>query len=185
MPTPRTAGSTCAWCAVGAAAVSARNPAGHARHPRPHARGGLVPHAPPHRTIPGGAAAVAPRRRAARAGNERGDRGSGAAQTQGVGGAMRQPVRRSGGQAVRGLALLTLVLSAYPYNRLSAQVPTDTVTPPADTSHRLKPFAAAWRSLLIPGWGQAALGRDVAGAVLASWEGVTIMTTVKARTEVY
>jgi len=98
---------------------------------------------------------------------------------------MRQAVRRSGGQAVRGLALLTLVLSAYPSNRLSAQVPTDTVTPPADTSHRLKPFAAAWRSLLIPGWGQAALGRDVAGAVLASWEGVTIMMTVKARQELH
>src|SRR2546428_11371266 len=98
---------------------------------------------------------------------------------------MRQPVRRSGGQAVRGLALLTLVLSAYPSNRLSAQVPTDTVTPPADTSHRLKPFAAAWRSLLIPGWGQAALGRDVAGATLASWEGVTIMMTLKARQELH
>src|SRR5438876_53682 len=47
------------------------------------------------------------------------------------------------------------------------------------------PFAAAWRSLLIPGWGQAALGRDVAGAVLASWEGVTIMMTVKARQELH
>src|SRR5207245_10949966 len=96
---------------------------------------------------------------------------------------MRQAVRRSGGQAVRGLALLTLVLSAYPSNRLSAQVPTDTVTPPADTSHRLKPFAAAWRSLLIPGWGQAALGRAVAGALLASGEGVTSVMTVTAGRE--
>jgi hypothetical protein len=100
---------------------------------------------------------------------------------------MRQPVRRSGGQAVRGLALLTLLLSAYRPNRLSSQTPPDTVAPAAaqDTSHRLKPFAAAWRSLLLPGWGQAALGRDVAGAVLASWEGVTMMMTLKARQELH
>ena len=89
------------------------------------------------------------------------------------------------GWAVSGGASLALLLSAYPPNRLSAQVPTDTVTLPADTSHRLKPFAAAWRSLLIPGWGQAALGRDVAGATLASWEGVTIMMTLKARQELH
>src|SRR5438552_9534880 len=123
MPTPRTAGSTCAWCAVGAAAVSARNPAGHARHPRPHARGGLVPHAPPHRTISGSAAAAAPRRRAARAGNERGDRGSGAAQTQGAGGAMKLADRRLSGQAVSSVAVVTLLLTAYPPNRLSGQAP--------------------------------------------------------------
>ncbi len=98
---------------------------------------------------------------------------------------MKQAGRRLGGWAVGEGALLALLLSAYPPNRLTAQTPTDTVTPPAvqDTSHRLKPFAAAWRSLLIPGWGQAALGRDVAGATLASWEGVTIMMTLKARQE--
>src|SRR2546428_13062896 len=87
------------------------------------------------------------------------------------------------GLAVREGALLALLASAYPPVHLSAQTSPDTVAPPAaqDTSHRLKPFAAAWRSLVIPGWGQAALGRDVAGAVLASWEGVTMMRTVKAR----
>src|SRR2546426_6972658 len=69
--------------------------------------------------------------------------------------------------AVREGALLALLASAYPPVHLSAQTSPDTVAPPAaqDTSHRLKPFAAAWRSLVIPGWGQAALGRDVAGAV--------------------
>ena len=91
------------------------------------------------------------------------------------------------GWAVSGGASLALLLSAYPPNRLTAQAPPDTIAPPAvqDTSHRLKPFAAAWRSLVIPGWGQAALGRDVAGVVLASWEGVTIMMTVKARQELH
>ena len=91
------------------------------------------------------------------------------------------------GWAVSGGASLALLLSAYPPNRLTAQAPPDTITPPAvqDTSHRLKPFAAAWRSLVIPGWGQAALGRDVAGVVLASWEGVTMMMTLKARQELH
>jgi len=100
---------------------------------------------------------------------------------------MKPADRRLGGWAVSEGAVLALLLSAYPPNRLSAQTPPDTVTPPAvqDTSHRLKPFAAAWRSLLIPGWGQAALGRDVAGATLASWEGVTIMMTFKARQELH
>src|SRR5437879_10096972 len=84
-------------------------------------------------------------------------------------------------------ALLALLASAYPPVHLSAQTPPDTIAPPAvqDTSHRLKPFAAAWRSLVIPGWGQAALGRDVAGVVLASWEGVTTMMTLKARQELH
>jgi len=100
---------------------------------------------------------------------------------------MKLADRRVGGQAVSSVAVVTLLLTGYPPNRLSGQTPPDTVAPPAvqDTSHRLKPFAAAWRSLLIPGWGQAALGRDVAGAVLASWEGVTIMMTVKARQELH
>ena len=100
---------------------------------------------------------------------------------------MKLADRRVGGQAVSSVAVVTLLLTGHPPNRLSGQTPPDTVAPPAvqDTSHRLKPFAAAWRSLLIPGWGQAALGRDVAGAVLASWEGVTIMMTVKARQELH
>ncbi len=100
---------------------------------------------------------------------------------------MKLADRRLSGQAVSSVAVVTLLLTGYPPNRLSGQTPPDTVAPPAvqDTSHRLKPFAAAWRSLLIPGWGQAALGRDVAGAVLASWEGVTIMMTVKARQELH
>jgi hypothetical protein len=54
-----------------------------------------------------------------------------------------------------------------------------------DTSQRLRPFSAAWRSLLIPGWGQAALGRDVAGAAFVAWEGVTMMMTLKARQEMH
>jgi hypothetical protein len=99
---------------------------------------------------------------------------------------MKEAVRRLGGQAASTVAWVTLILTAYPPIRLTAQAPSDTIAAPAiqDTTRRLRPFGAAWRSLLVPGWGQAALGRDVAGAALVAWEGVTIMMTLKARQEV-
>jgi hypothetical protein len=49
-----------------------------------------------------------------------------------------------------------------------------------DTSRLIKPAAALWRSLLIPGWGQAATGRGLTGAAFVVWEGVTAMMTVRA-----
>ncbi|MGH7674041.1 MAG: hypothetical protein ACREMV_02120 [Gemmatimonadales bacterium] len=72
------------------------------------------------------------------------------------------------------MAVLVL-LSVYPPVRLSAQEP--------DTVHRIKPLDAFWRSLVLPGWGQARTGRNVAGALFAAWEGVTIAMTVKASRE--
>jgi hypothetical protein len=44
-------------------------------------------------------------------------------------------------------------------------------------------MGAFLRSLLVPGWGQAATGRRVTGAVFAAWEGVAVMMTLKARSE--
>lgn len=38
----------------------------------------------------------------------------------------------------------------------------------------LRPMGAFWRSLLIPGWGQAKLGRKTAGAFFLAAEGVTL-----------
>src|SRR2546425_119431 len=87
---------------------------------------------------------------------------------------MKQPDRRIGGWAVRGGGLALLILSAYPPIRLSAQVPDTTPKPivttgavvvAPDTAHRIKPFNAFWRSLLLPGWGQAETGRPVTGAL--------------------
>ena len=52
-----------------------------------------------------------------------------------------------------------------------------------DTTRFIKPVAALWRSLLIPGWGQAAAGRPVTGAAFVTWEGVTVMMTVRALQE--
>ena len=73
---------------------------------------------------------------------------------------------------------------------LAAQAPgPTTLTPdtshlPPDTTRMIKPFAAFWRSLLIPGWGQARTGRHITGAAYVTWEGVTMMMTLKAQQEV-
>lgn len=91
-----------------------------------------------------------------------------------------------GRMVLRGAFVATLLLSAHPPIRLSAQkpVPSDTARP--DSVKRraaVRPFGAMWRSMLIPGWGQAASGRHVTGAVFVAWEGVTAMMTLKARDE--
>lgn len=59
----------------------------------------------------------------------------------------------------------------------------DTVVAPADTVVRLRPVSAAWRSLLVPGWGQAATGRAVTGALFVVWEGTTLYMWRKVRSE--
>jgi len=89
-----------------------------------------------------------------------------------------------------GLVAIFLLFASSPV-RLSAQVP-DTTPPlvttgalvvPTDTTHRIRPMGAFLRSLLVPGWGQAATGRHVTGAVFATWEGVSAMMTLKAQSE--
>jgi hypothetical protein len=47
----------------------------------------------------------------------------------------------------------------------------------------ISPMNALWRSLLIPGWGQARLNRKLAGGMLVGWEGVTLGMTLKTRSE--
>ena len=98
--------------------------------------------------------------------------------------------RRSGGQAVgRAFAgsrtllgvLAAVVATARPADRLSAQA-AQTATP-ADSARYVGPVGALWRSLLLPGWGQAATGRHVTGALFVIWEGTTMYMTLKARQE--
>ncbi len=89
--------------------------------------------------------------------------------------------------------LVVAYLSAGPPVRLSAQQPDTTRPPPIvttgaivvapDTTHRVKPIMAFLRSLAVPGWGQAVTGRPVAGAAFVTWEGVSAMMTLKARSE--
>jgi len=101
-------------------------------------------------------------------------------------------MRRNVGTLERwtGSLLVAALLAIVPSSHLSAQVPdtAQLVTTGArvvapDTTHRIRPMGAFWRSLLLPGWGQAETGRPVTGALFVAWEGVTAMMTLKAQQE--
>ncbi|HEY5940421.1 MAG TPA: hypothetical protein VIT87_06345 [Gemmatimonadales bacterium] len=47
----------------------------------------------------------------------------------------------------------------------------------------ISPLGAFWRSLLIPGWGQARLNRKLTGGIFVAWEGVTLGMSLKTRRE--
>ena len=47
----------------------------------------------------------------------------------------------------------------------------------------VSPMGGFWRSLLIPGWGQAKLNRKLTGALFITWEGVTLGMSVKTSHE--
>ena len=60
--------------------------------------------------------------------------------------------------------------------------------PPAaqpDTLARqyISPTSALWRSLLLPGWGQARLNRKLAGGLFVAWEAVTLGMSLKTARE--
>ena len=52
-----------------------------------------------------------------------------------------------------------------------------------DTTRSVSPTGALWRSMLVPGWGQALTGRHITGALFVTWEGVTMMMTLRALRE--
>jgi hypothetical protein len=62
----------------------------------------------------------------------------------------------------------------------SARVADTVKVPPFRIKPPISPLGAFARSFLVPGWGQAALGRRVTGAYFVFWEGVTVAMTVKA-----
>ena len=62
--------------------------------------------------------------------------------------------------------------AAPPPNRPAVQ--TDTVA-----RQYISPFNALWRSLLLPGWGQARLNRKLAAGIFVAWEGVTLGMSIK------
>ena len=47
----------------------------------------------------------------------------------------------------------------------------------------VSPMGAFWRSLLIPGWGQAKLGRRTAGAFFLAAEGITLGMTISTSSQ--
>lgn len=83
-----------------------------------------------------------------------------------------------------GPALLLLAGVAGP---LAAQVPIPPTPPgmladsarPDSVVRPVSPMGAFWRSLLVPGWGQAKLDRKLAAALFIGWEGVTLGMAIK------
>ena len=51
------------------------------------------------------------------------------------------------------------------------------------TIHPVNPMGAFWRSFLVPGWGQARLGRKLTAGILIAWEGTTLGMSLKTRHE--
>lgn len=91
--------------------------------------------------------------------------------------------------------MLCLALGAGAANAAAGQLPfptparspadtaagADTVkVPPFRVPPPISPLSALGRSMLVPGWGQSALGRRVTGAVFVFWEGIAITMTLKA-----
>ena len=82
------------------------------------------------------------------------------------------------------ISLLALMASVSELHAQAAPPPRRPATV-ADTAGRqyISPFNALWRSLLIPGWGQARLNRKLAGGMFVAWEGVTLGMSLKTRSE--
>jgi hypothetical protein len=52
-----------------------------------------------------------------------------------------------------------------------------------EASRPVSPMGALWRSLLVPGWGQAKLNRKLTGAVFITFEGISLGMAMKADRE--
>jgi hypothetical protein len=81
--------------------------------------------------------------------------------------------------------LLVAALSLLPMTGAAAQDSTAAAAPTAADSLALRtsPMNAFWRSFLLPGWGQAKLGRKLTGGIFVAWEGVTLGMSLKTRHE--
>ncbi len=85
-----------------------------------------------------------------------------------------------------GMVLVLLVMLVGAASDLSGQAAPPSGRPPAapDTTRQyISPGNALWRSLLVPGWGQARLNRKLAAGMLLAWEGVTLGMSLKTGRE--
>jgi len=87
--------------------------------------------------------------------------------------------------------LLLLIAPSLGHSLLAQAAPPARPQParpaaaPRDTMGRqyISPTNALWRSLLLPGWGQARLNRKLAAGLFIGWEGVTLGMSLKTRHE--
>ncbi len=82
------------------------------------------------------------------------------------------------------LALLVMLVGAAPDLSGQAVPPPRRPAAAPDTARQyISPGNALWRSLLVPGWGQARLNRKLAAGMLLAWEGVTLGMSLKTGRE--
>jgi hypothetical protein len=87
------------------------------------------------------------------------------------------------------LALLVLLggttasLAAQDTPRPRPRVSSPVARPDTLPRQAISPLNALWRSLLLPGWGQARLNRKLSGGLFVAWEGVTLGMSLKTRRE--
>jgi hypothetical protein len=86
------------------------------------------------------------------------------------------------------LGLMLLLACVGGLAAQAAPRPAPAVKSPAQTADTLarryiSPSNALWRSLLLPGWGQARLNRKLAAGLFIGWEGVTLGMSLKTRHE--
>ncbi len=100
------------------------------------------------------------------------------------------PSHRIGAALGTALALL-LVGPGRAAAQDSAVVARPDTAAAADTAHtladslalRTSPMNAFWRSFLLPGWGQAKVGRKLTAGIFLAWEGTTLAMSLKTRHE--
>lgn len=94
------------------------------------------------------------------------------------------------GRSLLALALLGMPVAAAAQEDTTTvqadSVPAEPAGPGADTLYArapVSPMGGLWRSILIPGWGQAKLNRKLTGALFIAWEGVTLGMAIKSNHE--
>ncbi len=92
-------------------------------------------------------------------------------------------------RSLGGLLVLVAASLGHPGSRAAAQDST-TVSAPAgrgtvgdSLALHTSPMNAFWRSFLLPGWGQATLGRKLTAGIFIAWEGTTLGMSLKTRHE--
>lgn len=73
--------------------------------------------------------------------------------------------------------------TAHPVAADSIPAPRPVALDSAAPTPPITPMGAFFRSLMVPGWGQATLGRKVTGGIMVAWEGVTLGMTLKTSHE--
>jgi len=82
--------------------------------------------------------------------------------------------------ALLSLISTPLVGQAQPPPKPAAPSPAPVAaTPDSLTRRYISPSGALWRSLLLPGWGQARLNRKLTAGLFIAWEGVTLGMSLK------